>query len=312
MSKSQKISVIMTTYNRSYFLPQAIEGILSQTFDDFEFILVNNGSTDESAEICRKYAEIDHRIKIIEIFENKGASSGKNKGIAAATSEYITIVDDDDYCEPGMLEFLWNLSQKYSADISMCGSWNNIEGELEPYFIFDELLVLDRVEGLNELLLREKYNVAPPTKLFRKILFEGIQFQDNVLVDDIHIIYKVFANADVVVAHGKPLYIFRKHEGNMTSFIQTNKIPPALLSEYLSAFCERTEYLSKKVPDIAPRAKYSELSYMISMCDKLSNSTECVELFNSMKMILRKNYNELMSSLFTTDREKSILRDLLA
>ncbi|GAA0061533.1 glycosyltransferase family 2 protein [Clostridium sp. CTA-1] len=306
MRKKQfKISVIIVTYNRKKYLVRSLESILSQSFSNFELILVNNGSTDGTGELCRKYTEKDSRIKIINIKENKGASRGRNMGVDAASSEYITIVDDDDYCQNGMLEHLINLADEYNADISMCGSYNDFGNRLEPYFIFDDLLVLDKVKGLDELLKREKYNVAPPTKLLRKSLFEGIRFPEGVLVDDIHVIYKIFAKADVVVAKGTPLYYFRKHESNMTNFIQSNNLTPELLKEYLSMYKKRTIYLSEKVPEITPRARYSEWSYMISMCDKIKkyNCKNCYEQYIYIKNQLMESYKEIIHSSFITKDE---------
>lgn len=101
-----QLSVVMLTYNRENFLPSSIESVLSQTFGDFEFVLINNGSTDGSKEICEHYAAKDKRIKLINIEENRGAPPGRNQGLLSATTDYITFVDDDDYCEPGMLELL--------------------------------------------------------------------------------------------------------------------------------------------------------------------------------------------------------------
>lgn len=305
-----KITVIMLTYNRKEYLNRSIESVLTQTYRDFDFIIINNGSTDGSDEVLKQYAREDHRIKLIHIPDNRGAAVQRSKGVDLARTEFLTFVDDDDYCEPYLLDFLWNLANEHQADISMCGSWNDFHGRLEPYFIFDELLVLDKVQGLNELLKREKYNVAPPTKLFRKSIFDGIRFKENVRVDDIHVIYKIFANATTVVAQGVPLYRFTKHGGNMTSFIYDSSLSPTILEEYLSAFRERTEYLSKKVPEIAPRVKYSELSYMISMCDKIIRNriTDCSPLYHRMVETLYQNYDELNCSAFLTEREKDILQ----
>ncbi|OBZ08004.1 glycosyl transferase [Bacillus sp. FJAT-27264] len=302
----------MSTYNRSAFLPQSIESLLSQTFKDFEFVLVNNGSVDNSAEICKHYSDLDNRIKLIDLKVNYGASNGRNVGLSNVTGDYITFVDDDDYCYPEMLQFLWDLLEGHNADISMCGSWNKIDGRLEPYFIFDDLLILNKVEGLDELLKRQKYNVAPPTKLFRRELFDDIRFKQDVMVDDIHVIYKVFANAEIVVAQGRPLYNFTKHNGNMTSFIQTNVISPDLLNEYLLAFRERTEYLTSRVPDIAMRVKYSELSFMISMCNKIPQSLEYQALYDKMIKEIMGNYQWLDSSPYITDIEREFVRSLFS
>ncbi|WP_434283134.1 glycosyltransferase family 2 protein [Clostridium botulinum] len=314
MRKKQfKISVIIVTYNRKKYLVRSLESILSQSFSNFELILVNNGSTDGTGELCRKYTEKDSRIKVINIKENKGASRGRNMGVDAASSEYITIVDDDDYCQNGMLEHLVNLADEYNADISMCGSYNDFGDRLEPYFIFDDLLVLDKAKGLDELLKREKYNVAPPTKLLRKSLFEGIRFPEGVLVDDIHVIYKVFAKADVVVAKGTPLYYFRKHESNMTNFIQSNKLTPELLKEYLAMYKERTRYLCKKVPQIRERVVYSQWSYMISMCDKIKkyNCKNCYEQYIYIKNQLMESYKEIVDCSFITKDELVKLKGII-
>ena len=295
-----KVSVIIVTYNRINYLRRALESILSQTFSNFELILVNNGSTDDTYELCRSYSDKDSRIKVINIIENHGASRGRNIAIDASSCEYMTIVDDDDYCEKEMLEHLVDLADEYNADISMCGSYNDFGDRLEPYFVFDDLLVLDKVKGLDELLKREKYNVAPPTKLFRKNLFKELRFPEGVLVDDIHIIYKVFANANTLVVKGIPLYNFTKHDNNMTSFIQSNKFTPELLNEYLYMYRERTRYISQKVPEVKNRAKYSEWSYMISICNKIKKykNLECEEQYNHMIIELKKNYDEILQSSF--------------
>ncbi|WP_018887615.1 glycosyltransferase family 2 protein [Paenibacillus massiliensis] len=308
-----KMSVIMCTYNRPEFLERSIESILSQTFEDFEFVLVNNGSTDSSFELCEYYQAKDKRIKLINIPINEGAAKGRNRGLMEASGEYITFVDDDDYCEPRMLQVLWELSQTYDADIALCGSWNNINGELEPYFIFDDTLVLNKVQALDELLLRKRYNVAPPTKLFRKKLFDGVTFKENVLVDDIHVIYKVFANADIVVANGEPLYSFRKHPNNMTHFIQSNRPSPEIIKEYLSAFKERTAYLSEKVRPISERAKYSELSYMLSMCNRIKNFEEIdySKHYNEMLNEISDNYQFLINCPYTEEEEIKLLNTLM-
>jgi glycosyltransferase involved in cell wall biosynthesis len=253
---------------------------------------------------------MDSRIKLVNIPENMGASVAKNLGLEKAICECITIVDDDDFCEPQMLDFLWNLLVQYKVDISMCGSWNVFDGKREPYFIFDDLLVLNKSEALIELLKRERYNVAPPTKLFRTSLFKGLKFKENVLVDDIHVIYKVFANAGSVAVQGVPLYSFTKHSGNMTNFIHTNRLTPDLLEEYLSMYRERTKYLSERVPEIAERAQYSEWSFMLSMCEKIQayKCLDCKHQYNYMIKTLRANGKEILNSSFITQREREIIQ----
>lgn len=309
-----QISVIMCTYNRENWLPRSIESVLSQTFTDFEFIIVNNGSTDGSLEVCKHYASIDKRIKLISIEKNNGAPPGRNQGIEAASSEYLTFIDDDDYCDRQLLDYLFRLATQHQADISVCGSWYETDGVLSEKYVFEELLVLNREQGIEELLKREKYNVAPATKLYRIELFDKIRFKENVLVDDIHVIYKVFAKAARVVAQGKPLYHFHRHGQNMTSFNHTNHVSAPVLKEYLGAFKERTKYLSQEVPEASERVRYSEWSYMLSMYDKLNhlqNDEEYKALFDLMTRVIFANREELEESKWITPREQNIVKRML-
>ena len=99
------ISVLMLTYNREDMVSRAIKSILVQTCTDFEFIIVDNGSTDRSGQIADDFAKIDSRIKVIH--RDKGSiGAGRNTALDATKGDYIAFIDDDDYVEPDFLEFL--------------------------------------------------------------------------------------------------------------------------------------------------------------------------------------------------------------
>ena len=100
-----EISVSMLTYKREICVGRAIESIISQSFQDFEFIIVDNGSTDHSGKIAEKYAKEDPRIQVVHI-PKSNIGMGRNVGLDAARGTYITFIDDDDVAERDMLE-LW-------------------------------------------------------------------------------------------------------------------------------------------------------------------------------------------------------------
>ncbi len=104
LNRAPLISVVMPTYNRIDMLPRSIESILFQTFDDFEFIIVDDGSTDGSIDLLKAYQEADKRIKIIQNEKNCGISCSRNRGMDAARGKYLAIMDSDDYSEPERLE----------------------------------------------------------------------------------------------------------------------------------------------------------------------------------------------------------------
>lgn len=100
---NQLISIIMPVYNAEEYLKRSIESIINQTYDNLEIILINDGSTDNSLNICKEYEKKDERIKIIDQ-ENKGVSATRNRGINESTGDYIMFVDADDYIEKNMIE----------------------------------------------------------------------------------------------------------------------------------------------------------------------------------------------------------------
>lgn len=308
-----KISVIMLVYNREKYVKEAVESIINQNFDDFEFIIINNGSMDSSGEIVKEIIKNDSRVRYLELKGNK-IGAGRNKGLDLAQGEYVLFVDDDDIAEPDMLSFLYSLAIEYNADISICGSNKLIDGNVMENFVYEDCIQMNAQEAVVEMLKREKYNVAMPTKMIRKSLFKDIRFLEDGNYDDITVGYKYLANANKVVANGIPKYCFRRHSKNNSAFTTNdNLITPEQLNEYIIAFQERTKYLSGLFPEIANYVRYSEWSYMISMCNKikLNNLYNCELQFNYFKKILIENYEEFYNSEFIKDFEKKFAEQYL-
>ena len=115
-----EISVIMPVYNIEKYLSEAVESILSQTFSDFELIILDDKSTDNTLSVAKKYAEQDKRIKIIELEEHQKQGLGRNRGIQEAKGNYIMFLDGDDIARPQFLEKLYNGITQADADIAMC------------------------------------------------------------------------------------------------------------------------------------------------------------------------------------------------
>ena len=307
------ISVIMLTYNRENMVGRAIESILNQTYQNFEFIIVDNGSTDQSGKIADSYAEKDKRIKVIHI-PKSNIGTGRNNGLDMAKGDYVTFIDDDDIAEPDMLEFLNALAMECDADIALCGSYKEVNGEILPNCVFDEKLIMTPEEAVVTLLKRKKYNAAMPSKLLRRELFDKIRFRMEGKYDDITVVYKYFAEAKQVIAYGKPKYCFWRHPGNNSAFTTNDLLlTPEQLDEYFAAFRERTEYLSSKLPTIADYAQYSEWSYMISMCNKIEKNDlkQCSKQLEFVKNELIAHYDEFYNSPYIEEFEKEFMRKYL-
>jgi len=291
------ISVIMLTYNREGLVSRAIESILAQTYKNFEYIIVDNGSTDRSGQIADEYAARDSRIRVLHR-ERGNIGSGRNAGLDAAKGEYLTFIDDDDWAEPDFLEFLLTLAEENGADVAICGAADKA---------FDEKRVMSAEEALVELMWRKKYNMAFPTKLFRRELAGGLRFPEEGAYDDIALMYKLLASARKVAYHGLPKYTFYRHPGNNSAWTTDHALlTPDTLDEYLGAYRTRTAWLSEKFPDSAPAWRYFEWSFMISMVEKVERLglTACAAQREAMRRELRTHREEFLACPEILDFEK--------
>jgi len=291
------ISVIMLTYNREKILPRAAGSVLAQTFTDFEFIIVDNGSTDQSGEIADSFAKKDSRVKVVHR-ERGNIGGGRNTGLDRAVGDYIAFIDDDDWCEPDFLDFLLSLALENEADVSICGAADKA---------FDEKLVMSPEEALVELMWRKRYNMAFPTKLFTKNLAAQIRFPEGDKYDDISQMHRLLAFAKRVVYHGLPKYTFYRHDENNSAWTTDHsKLDPGTLDEYLRAYRERTVWLSGVFPGKAAAWRYFEWSFMISMVEKISrlDLRDCFLQRGSMEGELSANREEFLNNSFILDFER--------
>ena len=169
-------------------------------------------------------------------------------------------------------------------------------------------------EAIVTLLKRKKIKTGMPMKLIRKELFQKVCFPTEGKYEDIRTTYKYFAIANRVVAQGSPKYRVFRHEGNNSSFTTNDLLLTSeQLDEYFAAFRERTEYLSVKLPNIASYAQYSEWSYMISMCNKISKNklVSCQKQLEFVKRELTEHYEEFYGSEYIEEFEREFMREYI-
>lgn len=147
-----KVSVIVPVYNSEKYLDRCIKSILNQKLEDMEVILVNDGSTDKSLEIIKKYAKESDRIKIINK-PNKGVSSARNSGIDAAGGDYIGFVDADDWIHPDMYKNMYEKITKTQSDICICNYIVEYPDHSRKMILNTKKTVLDKKNQINRLIL---------------------------------------------------------------------------------------------------------------------------------------------------------------
>ena len=210
-----RISVVVPVYKVEAYLPKCIDSLVKQTYKDLEIILVDDGSTDRSGQICGEYAARDGRVRVIHQ-ANAGVSAARNAGLTAATGDYIGFVDGDDWIEPDMYERLLKNAQRYGAEISACGIVNERNGAVTP------VGTPGRVECLTgrqaQVNMMEKLITLLPSlcnKLYARTLRDALTNQVGVtFTEDMLANYRAFGMSGTVVVDGTPGYHYMLRSGS--------------------------------------------------------------------------------------------------
>lgn len=207
---SPKISVIVPVYKTEAYLNRCVDSLLAQTFQDFEVLLIDDGSPDRSGEICDEYARQDSRIRVFHK-ENGGVSSARQYGMDHAQGEYTIHADPDDWVEPTMLEELYRKAKEEDADMVICDFYYERQGKLvietqkpsslEHDVVLSELFYRLHGSSWNKLIRRkcyEKSGVKYPLELF---YCEDLFVNACLLANDIRVDYlpKAFYHYDVSI-----------------------------------------------------------------------------------------------------------------
>lgn len=216
------ISVICTAYNTEKYMNRCIDSVLAQTYSNFEFVLIDDGSTDTTGAIIDEYASKDNRIKAIHQ-ENKGHSEGRNVGVANSTGEYIFFIDSDDYIHPQTLEVLLENLIVYNASISVGGLSRN--GEI-PEKLENSCKVFSSMQALHLIVDAVKTNYmnrlflpmcATWNKIFKRSLFDKVKFPTGRVHDDNATVHRFLYAAETIVLTTGVTYSYTRRRNGIVA-----------------------------------------------------------------------------------------------
>lgn len=216
MEEKTLISVIIPVHNAEDTLDVCIQSVEMQEFEDYEIILVDDGSTDQSGIICDTRAEENDKIRVFHT-ENKGAAAARNYGVRQAKGEAVAFVDSDDTVSEIYLSYLWELMQEYRAEIAVCSYDKVYEGNkvIEVDVGEDEVRFCISGEDAVECLLYQKYFLSVPWGMIsKKELWDKVQFPEDTKAEDMGTIYKLFAAAEKVAYGSESEYQYYQRKNN--------------------------------------------------------------------------------------------------
>ena len=218
-----KISVILPVFNAEKYIKQSVESVLNQTFDDFELIVVNDGSTDSTSDILKSFA--DSRIKIINQ-SNQGPGAARNHALEIVNGEYIMFLDSDDWYSPDALEISYNEAVKHNTDVTFFQMINYNDGEVYENDWFD-------LKTFDESFENRAFNpsetpgsifdlsVGVCQKIYNADFLKRIdaKFPEGIFFEDMPFFYYVYLKAERVSIIKKHLYYRRKHDESITHVV---------------------------------------------------------------------------------------------
>ena len=243
----KKVSIIIPVYNVQDYLPQCLESVLKQSYVNWEAILVDDGSSDDSGRICDDYARWDSRFRLIHQ-ANAGAANAKNTGLDHADGAYIAFIDSDDWVEPDWLETLVDTAKDQQADVveydfrkeyvgrsETVNGWENTEFSVEEY--------------LSQYLSNWGCSLFW-NKLYRADLLKDLRFRrERRCIDDEFFTYKAMTGAGKIARISKALYHYRQRA---SSAVYNRKNRLQKTDDALEILIERYQWICQRFPALRP------------------------------------------------------------
>lgn len=288
-----EISVIIPVYNVEQYLRQCIESVVHQTFRDLEILLIDDGSTDSSAAICREYEQQDPRIKVIQK-KNGGLSDARNAGLDAATGRYIGFVDSDDYIDPDMYELLHGNALRHQADISMCRD-RRVPSLKDDYdLVGTKVYVYTTIpEMIKAIFLSRKTSMAVCLKIYRREIFSQLRFSKGLTSEDADIILDTLSCCRGLAIQDVSKYNYRRRIGSIT---QQPVYTPKIL-DLGKVYQKNYERIISDYPELREVGEYRlwwAYREMLARIGATSDVSACADIIRKIQGKLRRHIRNIL------------------
>lgn len=262
----EKISVIVPVYNRETVIADCVTSILNQTHKNFEILLINDGSSDNSEKVISSIKNKDERI-LAYTKPNGGQSSARNYGLERITGEYVAFIDCDDTVEPDFFKTLYQNAINCSAKLSACGMRLIKNGRCISAEQNSEFKCFDHQQAIAALLSEQYMLFSACDKLYHRSLFETVRFEEGVFHEDVLFTYQILKLCDKSVCETKPLYNYILHGDSITgSSFSEKHLYDITAREKIAADVE------KNYPDLVPISMSTKLVGYLNIANRLINN----------------------------------------
>lgn len=256
MNCNPLISIIVPVFNLESYLSRCLDSIIQQSYQNIEVIVVNDGSTDNSGEICEAFKRKDNRIRIFHK-KNGGVSAARNLGLEHASGAYIGFVDGDDYITADMYDFLLTLSTSHNADIASCSYYIVDNGRLTEGKGIHKSCVLTKEQGIIRCIRKQDFFGAIWSHLYKRSCIRNLWFEPRLKrSEDYYFNFLAYCNSEKTVHKGEPKYYYVSRD-NSASKDDINLDTIFIARKILAT-------IRKKYPGLEPVAHYRDLAETVS------------------------------------------------
>jgi len=260
------ISVIIPVYNVEKYLEKCILSVMNQSFRDLEIILVDDGSSDSSGDICDNYAKKDTRIKVIHK-ENGGLSDARNTGTSQATGKYLIYIDSDDYIDTDMLKILYEDITKNDVDMAVCGIYDVYEGVKRSQCSEKEQFVCSYIEAFRLMLIGQKIKVSICNSLLKREILSSVRFVVGKHYEDVYFRTDLLPLIKKVSINTMSLYYYIHRSASIT----TGKFNKSSW-DIIKAYERNLKVVEKNYPELRDVAEFRiQWAYFVVMDRMMDN-----------------------------------------
>lgn len=295
---NSKISVVLPIYNVEKYLERCLESVINQTYRNLEIILVDDGSTDCSGQICDDYAAKDERIRVLHKV-NGGLSDARNEGAKIATGEYLTYIDSDDYVMLTYVEYLYGLIEKYGTQIALCTHTVVFEtGKKVPIGNGDDEL-LSAEACMERMLYHDVIDTSAWAKIYSIDLAKKITYPKGKLFEDIGTTYKFFLESGQIACGYEPQYFYIVRKNSIvTGAFNLKKLDMLEMTDAM------VEEVGKRFPALENALNRRKIYARFSTLNQMQDVNTYKEQKDELIWYIRKNGAELLSNPKVPKRDK--------
>ena len=281
------VSIIVPIYNAEKYIIPCISSIQRQTYLNLEIIFINDGSTDNSLNICQQLQLQDKRIKIINQ-ENKGASIARLEGIKQAKGKYLAFVDSDDIIEPDYIELLLTAIEKHQTLIAACNMIKHYENESPSITKNEKTRILDEEELHKRFFNYDFWGF--PGKLYHKNVFKGIYFPKATINEDYVVMAQLFDKYKQIAYIDIPLYHYLIHHNESLS---NTRLSLKMMDEWINKYwCYK--FYQKKSSKWLSYAEAQVVETCCKLINAIGNNNEYHKFKKEMQTFLKQHFFSLL------------------